>query len=149
MEEKGYYCPTPAKVKSRTGTSLNTAKANPGEPSFLSFHARKTIVYIYDTRDKVGGRRRFDGNYVPGATGSSVQGQSVDYGALQQLFKEPVTTSVTGSPQWVSEVPATMEIITAEGIRRSGAKDILGVLPHVGGVDTLEWGNGRQVYAEI
>jgi outer membrane receptor for ferrienterochelin and colicins len=41
-----------------------------------------------------------------------VQGQAVDYGALQQLLKEPVTTSVTGSPQRVSEVPATMEIIT-------------------------------------
>jgi outer membrane receptor for ferrienterochelin and colicins len=72
---------------------------------------------------------------------SPAHGQSVDYGALQQLFKEPVTTSVTGSPQRVSEVPATMEIITAEDIRRSGAKDIPGVLRHVGGVDTLEWGN--------
>jgi outer membrane receptor for ferrienterochelin and colicins len=72
---------------------------------------------------------------------SSMHGQSVDYGALEQLFKEPVTTSVTGSPQRVSDVPATMEIITAEDIRRSGAKDIPGVLRHMGGVDTLEWGN--------
>jgi outer membrane receptor for ferrienterochelin and colicins len=72
---------------------------------------------------------------------SPVHGQSVDYGALEQLFKEPVTTSVTGSPQRVSDVPATMVIITAEDIRRSGAKDIPGVLRHVGGVDTLEWGN--------
>jgi outer membrane receptor for ferrienterochelin and colicins len=67
--------------------------------------------------------------------------QSMDYGALEQLFKEPVTTSVDGSPERVSDVPATMEIITAEEIRRSGAKDIPGVLRHVGGVDTLEWGN--------
>jgi outer membrane receptor for ferrienterochelin and colicins len=67
--------------------------------------------------------------------------QSVDYGALEQLFKEPVTTSVDGSPQRASDVPATMEIITAEDIRRSGAKDIPGVLRQVGGVDTLEWGN--------
>jgi iron complex outermembrane receptor protein len=67
--------------------------------------------------------------------------QSVDYGALEQLFNEPVTTSVDGSPQRVSDVPATMEIITAEDIRRSGAKDIPGVLRHVGGLDTLEWGN--------
>jgi outer membrane receptor for ferrienterochelin and colicins len=72
---------------------------------------------------------------------SSLHGQSMDYGALEQLFKEPVTTSVTGSPQRVSDVPATMEIITAEDIRRSGAKDIPRVLRHVGGVDTLEWGN--------
>jgi iron complex outermembrane recepter protein len=70
-----------------------------------------------------------------------LHGQSVDYGALEQLFKEPVTTSVTGSPQRVSDVPATMIIITAEDIRRSGAKDIPGVLRHVGGVDTLDWGN--------
>ncbi len=67
--------------------------------------------------------------------------QAVDYGALQQLFNEPVTTSVDGSPQRVSNVPATMEIITAEQIRRSGAKDIPGVLRHVGGLDTMEWGN--------
>ena len=70
-----------------------------------------------------------------------LRGQSVDYGALEQLFKEPVTTSVNGSPQRVSDVPATMIIITAEDIRRSGAKDIPGVLREVGGVDTLEWGN--------
>ena len=67
--------------------------------------------------------------------------QSMDYGALEQLFNEPVTTSVDGSPERVSDVPATMEIITAEEIRRSGAKDIPGVLRHVGGVDTMEWGN--------
>jgi outer membrane receptor for ferrienterochelin and colicins len=72
---------------------------------------------------------------------AALHGQSMDYGALEQLFKEPVTTSVTGSPQRVSDVPATMEIITAEDIRRSGAKDIPGVLRHAGGVDTLEWGN--------
>jgi outer membrane receptor for ferrienterochelin and colicins len=72
---------------------------------------------------------------------SLLQGQSVDYGALEQLFREPVTTSVDGSPQRVGDVPATMEIITAEEIRRSGAKDIPGVLRHAGGVDTLEWGN--------
>jgi hypothetical protein len=68
-------------------------------------------------------------------------GQAVDYGALEQLFNEPVTTSVTGSPQRVSDVPATIEIITAKDIRRSGAKDIPGVLRHVRGIDTLECGN--------
>jgi outer membrane receptor for ferrienterochelin and colicins len=72
---------------------------------------------------------------------SSLHGQSVDYGALEQLFKEPVTASVTGSPQRASDAPSNMEIITAEDIRRSGAKDIPGVLRSVGGVDTLEWGN--------
>src|SRR6204780_770511 len=97
--------------------------------------------------------------------------QSVDYSALEQLFAEPVTTSATGSPQRASEVPANMEIITAEDIRRSGARDIPGVLRHIVDVDLLQWGtddtdvsvrgynqaysqrllvliNGRQVYAD-
>ena len=72
---------------------------------------------------------------------SPLHAQSIDYGSLEQLFKEPVTTSVDGSPQRASEVPATMEIITAEEIRRSGAKDIPSVLRHLGGIDTLEWGD--------
>src|SRR6202789_4669950 len=75
------------------------------------------------------------------AVPSLLHGQAIDYGALEQLFKEPVTTSVNGSPQRVSDVPATMIIITAEDIRRTGAKDIAGVLREVGGIDTLEWGN--------
>jgi iron complex outermembrane receptor protein len=97
--------------------------------------------------------------------------QSIDHGSLEQLFGEPVTTSVTGSPQRASQVPATMEIITAEDIRRSGARDIPGVLQGIAGVDVLRWGtdhsdvairgynqafsprllvliNGRQVYAD-
>jgi iron complex outermembrane receptor protein len=67
--------------------------------------------------------------------------QSLDYGALEALFGEPVTTSVTGSPQRSGDVPATMEIITAEDIRRSGAVDIPAILRHVTGVDVLRWTN--------
>src|ERR1700682_3707244 len=65
--------------------------------------------------------------------------QSMDYGALQQLFGESVTTSATGSPQRVTEVPTNMEIITAEDVRRSGANSIPGVLRHVAGIDVLQW----------
>jgi outer membrane receptor for ferrienterochelin and colicins len=72
---------------------------------------------------------------------SAGQAKSMDYGAFEQLFKEPVTTSVTGTPQRVSEVPVTMVIVTAEDIRRSGANDIPGVLRHVAGVDVLQWAN--------
>ncbi|HWK47385.1 MAG TPA: TonB-dependent receptor [Stellaceae bacterium] len=102
---------------------------------------------------------------------SDARAQTIDYGALEQLFGEPVTTSATGSPQKATEVPATMEIVTAEDIRRSGARDIPGVLKHVTGVDVLQWGtdsadvgvrgydqaysprllvliDGRQVYAD-
>ena len=69
--------------------------------------------------------------------------QSMDYGALEALFGEPVTTSVTGSPQRQSEVPASMIIVTADDIRRSGARDIPGVLRHVPGLDVLQWTNDQ------
>lgn len=98
--------------------------------------------------------------------------QSIDYDALESLFGEPVTTSVTGSPQRASDVPASMTLITADEIRRSGAHDIPGVLRHIPGIDILQWTNdqadvavrgynqafsprllvlvnGRQVYADI
>jgi outer membrane receptor for ferrienterochelin and colicins len=101
-----------------------------------------------------------------------VSAQSIDYGASEQVFGEPITTSVTGSPQRASDVPATTEIITADEIRRSGARDIPGVLRHVAGIDVLQWRNddadvavrgynqpfsprllvlidGRQVYADF
>ena len=67
----------------------------------------------------------------------------MDLGALESLFGEPVTTSVTGSPQRASEVPASMTIITADEIRRSGARDIPGVLRHVPGINVLQWTNDQ------
>jgi outer membrane receptor for ferrienterochelin and colicins len=64
--------------------------------------------------------------------------QNLDYAALEQLFGEPVTTSVTGSPQRASEAAASMEIIDANDIRRSGARDLPSLLRHVAGVDVLQ-----------
>jgi iron complex outermembrane receptor protein len=61
--------------------------------------------------------------------------QSLDYAAFEALFGEPVTTSVTGSPQRSSEVPASMIIVTAEDIRRSAARDLPGVLSRFVGLD--------------
>ena len=66
--------------------------------------------------------------------------QSVDYGALEQLFGEPVTTSVTGKPQRAADAPANIEIITQDDIRRSGATSIPDVLRFVAGVDVRENG---------
>jgi outer membrane receptor for ferrienterochelin and colicins len=97
--------------------------------------------------------------------------QSMDYGSLEKLFGEPVTTSATGSPQRASDVPANMEIITAADIRRSGADNIPDILQFVAGVDVRRYGaaqaevsirgynqpgsprllvliNGRQVYLD-
>ena len=98
--------------------------------------------------------------------------QSIDYGAFQELFGEPVTTSATGiaatrhptcRPTWKSS-PPTM-------IRRPAPPTFPDALAHVIGVDVLRWGvtsadvgirgydtpfsprllvlvNGRQVYLD-
>lgn len=102
---------------------------------------------------------------------SSATAQSVDYGSLEMLFGEPVTTSATGKPQRASEVPVPMEIVTAEQIDRTGATNIPDALRHVLSIDVIRWTtegadisvrgfnspfnprllvlvNGRQVYAD-
>lgn len=105
------------------------------------------------------------------AVAQQAHAQNVDYGSLEQMFGQPVTTSATGSPQLASQAPADMTIITADDIRRSGATDIPGVLKFVAGVDVRTYGtqdsevsiggfsqvynprllvliNGRQVYID-
>jgi outer membrane receptor for ferrienterochelin and colicins len=80
---------------------------------------------------------------APGfAMAGAASAQTIDYVALEQLFQEPVTASATGQPQRASEAPANMIIITADEIRKSGARDIPDVLRNVAGVDALEWTNG-------
>jgi len=73
------------------------------------------------------------------AAASAAQAQSIDYGSLQSLFGEPVTTSATGSPQRSSEAPVDMTIITADDIKRSGATDLPTILSRVPGIDILNW----------
>jgi len=68
--------------------------------------------------------------------------QTIDYGSLEQLFSEAVTTSATGSPQRATDAPVAMEIISAADIRRSGATDLPTILSRVAGVDVLTWGAG-------
>lgn len=105
------------------------------------------------------------------AMAQQAHAQNVDYGALEQMFGQPVTTSATGSPQLASQAPADMQIITADDIRRSGATDIPGVLKFTAGIDVRTYGtqdsevaiggfsqvrnprllvliNGRQVYID-
>ena len=69
-----------------------------------------------------------------------VRAQSMDYGALESLFGEPVTTAATGTPQRVSEAPANMTIITADDIRRSGSRNIPEILSRIPGLDILRSG---------
>lgn len=73
---------------------------------------------------------------------SAAHAQSIDYGSLEQLFGEPVTTSATGSPQRSTEVPVDMTIISAEDIKRSGATDMPTLLSRVAGVDILPFSAG-------
>jgi iron complex outermembrane receptor protein len=102
----------------------------------------------------------------------AVRAQSVDYGSLEQVFGEPITTSATGKPQRASEVPADMVIITADDIRRSGADTIPDILQFVTGIDVRQYAfadaqvavrgydsplnprllvlvDGRQIYSDI
>lgn len=70
---------------------------------------------------------------------SPVAAQSIDYGALETLFGEAVTTSANGSPQRSTEVPVDMTILSAEDIRRSGAMDLPTLLGRVAGLDVMAW----------
>ena len=74
------------------------------------------------------------------AGSNTAHAQSIDYKSLEALFGEPVTTSATGTPQRVSEVPANMTIITADEIRQSGSRDIPQILSRVPGLDILQTG---------
>ena len=75
---------------------------------------------------------------------TTAHAQSVDYQAMEQLFGEPVTTSVTGKPQRAADAPANIEIITRDDIRRSGATSIPDVLAFVTGVDVRTYGLGAR-----
>ena len=69
--------------------------------------------------------------------------QSVNYTDLEQMFGEPVTTSVTGKPQRASEAPAALIIITRDDIRRSPANDIPGLIQAYAGIDVARWTAGQ------
>jgi outer membrane receptor for ferrienterochelin and colicins len=64
-----------------------------------------------------------------------VAAQSLDYDSLSDLFGEPVTAGATGAPQRVSDVPATMIIITRDDLHRYPATDIPGILRHFAAMD--------------
>ncbi|MBI1686947.1 TonB-dependent receptor plug domain-containing protein [Caulobacter hibisci] len=76
------------------------------------------------------------------AAASAANAQSIDYGSLEQLFNEPVTTSATGAPQRSTEAPVDMTIISAADIQRSGATDLPTILSRVAGLDVEDRGAG-------
>ena len=74
-------------------------------------------------------------------TASNAYADLVDYGSLQSLFGEPVTTSATGTPQRASDVAANMTIITADEIRQSGSRNIPEIIGrYVSGIDIFQSG---------
>ncbi len=69
---------------------------------------------------------------------TNAQAQSMDYGSLQDLFGEPVTTSANGSPMRASDAPMDMTIISAEEIARFPAREIPDILRHYAGVSVRQ-----------
>jgi len=78
---------------------------------------------------------------------ASARGQSLDYGRLETLFGEPVTMSATGKPERLSDTPATMDIITQDDIKRSGARDLATLLRLVPGIPTYRGFNGNGAFS--
>jgi len=68
--------------------------------------------------------------------------QTLDYGRFEGLFDEPVTMSATGKPERVSDTPVTMDIITQDDIKRSGARDIPTLLKRLPGIDVYQGSPG-------
>jgi iron complex outermembrane receptor protein len=66
---------------------------------------------------------------------AAAHAQSIDHGAFEALFGEPVTTSATGAPQRASDVPAAMTIVTGEELRRIGARNLAEALKGRAGID--------------
>ncbi|MTJ81065.1 MAG: TonB-dependent receptor plug domain-containing protein [Telmatospirillum sp.] len=69
--------------------------------------------------------------------------QDFDYGRYEALFGEPVTVSATGKPERVSDTQVLMDVITAEDIRRSGARDIPALVRRLAGVDSTHSSSGE------
>ncbi len=65
--------------------------------------------------------------------------QSINYGVLEEMFGEPITTNVTGTPQRASDVAANITIITADQIRQAGSRSIPQIIGiYVPGMDVLQ-----------
>jgi len=76
-------------------------------------------------------------------SGAPAVAQTIDYGTLEEMFGEPVTASATGKPQRAGEAPVTLEIISQDEIRRTGATNIPDVLQRVVGLDVWRFGAGQ------
>lgn len=69
---------------------------------------------------------------------SPAQAQSLNYGVMQEMFGEAVTTSANGSPMRASDAPLDMTIISADDIARYPARAIPDILRHYAGVSVRQ-----------
>ncbi len=67
----------------------------------------------------------------------------IDYQEFEDLFGEPVVTSVTGTPQRASELPASAIVVTGDDIRRSGATNLAEALRGYAGIDVSRPATGQ------
>lgn len=81
--------------------------------------------------------------FAVASAASPARAEFADYGSLESIFGEPVTTSATGSPKKVSEVPIALTIVTAEQIQRAAAVDIPGILREYTDLDVWTWARGN------
>lgn len=93
------------------------------------------------------GRRRLTALLCCLLASASARGQSLDYERLEDLFDEPVTMSATGKPERLSDTPATMDVITQDDIRRSGARDLKTLLRLVPGILNYRGYNGNDAFS--
>lgn len=63
--------------------------------------------------------------------------QQLDYSRYEGLFGEAVTESATGKPERISDTPVLMDVITAQDIAHSGARDIPTLLDRLAGLSVL------------
>ncbi len=73
--------------------------------------------------------------------------QSLDYDDFEELFGEPVTFSATGKPERISDTPVTMDVITADDIRNSGARDLVTLLRTLPGISGYRGYNGNAEFS--
>lgn len=78
------------------------------------------------------------------AAGGNAWAQELDYGKYEELFGEAVTMSATGKPERVSDTPVLMDVITAQDIERSAARDIPTLLNRLSGIDLTHTSSSSQ-----
>jgi len=92
-------------------------------------------------------RRRISALLLSSALAAPMTAQTLDYNRFEGLFDEPVTMSATGKPERVSNSPVMMDIITADDIKRSGARDIPTLLQRLPGIDVYHGSPGTEELA--